>query len=83
MIECDGRTVHLALENGVSMYPKLEGRFPQVAGLEFAFDPSKPSGHRIDPKNIKIQKEYLDFHRVNLKKKIKLICNFIFQINYI
>ncbi|CAF0987732.1 unnamed protein product [Brachionus calyciflorus] len=63
LIECDGRTIHLALENGVSMYPKLEGRFPQVAGIEFSFDPSKPSGQRVDPNFIKIQDDYLDFNR--------------------
>lgn len=51
------------------MYPKLEGRFPQVSGIEFAFDPSKPIGHRVDPKFIKIQNEYLDYHRVKFKIK--------------
>lgn len=74
LLECDGRTLHLALENGVSMYPKLEGRFPQVAGIEFAFDPSKPSGHRIDPNLIKVQDEYLDYHRV--KYSINYFFNF-------
>lgn len=35
-----------ALENGVSGWP-TDGRFPQVSGLRFAFDPSKPVGSRI------------------------------------
>lgn len=45
----------------MSKYPKLEGRFPQVAGLSFAFDPEKPPGSRVDPKFVRIGDEYLDF----------------------
>lgn len=37
VLEMNGEQVHRALENGVSQYPKLEGRFPQVAGLCFSF----------------------------------------------
>ena len=55
--------MYKALENGVSQYPKLEGRFPQVAGMNFQFDPSKPSGQRINPLLVKIQDEYLDFNQ--------------------
>lgn len=47
------------LENGVSQWPKLEGRFPQVSGISFAFDGSKPPGSRIDPQFIKIGDEYV------------------------
>ena len=39
-----------ALENSVSMYPRLAGRFPQVAGMSFVFDPDKPVGQRVDPR---------------------------------
>ncbi len=42
LLKCSGKKLHQALENGVSQYPKYEGRFLQVSGLEFAFDPSKP-----------------------------------------
>ncbi|OXA43429.1 Trifunctional nucleotide phosphoesterase protein YfkN [Folsomia candida] len=52
-----------ALENGVSQYPKLEGRFPQISGLRFAFDPSKPAGNRVDPKFVKVGDEYLQPHQ--------------------
>ena len=48
------------MENGVSMFPKLEGRFPQVSGISFAFDPEKPAGKRIDPEFVKVGDEYLD-----------------------
>ena len=36
-----------ALENGVSRAEENDGRFPQVAGLRFAFDVRRPSGSRI------------------------------------
>ena len=36
-----------ALENGVSRAEGNDGRFPQVAGLSFAFDVRRPSGSRI------------------------------------
>merc|ERR1712088_1247100 len=42
------------------MFPKLEGRFPQVSGISFAFDPEKPAGKRIDPESVKVGDEYLD-----------------------
>ena len=48
------------LENGVSKWPALEGRFPQVSGIQFAFDPTKPPGSRINPKLVKIGDEYID-----------------------
>ena len=35
------------LEHGVAALPAVEGRFPQVAGVEFAFDPDLPAGSRI------------------------------------
>lgn len=47
------------LENSVSQYPRLEGRFPQVSGISFGFDPEKPSGQRVDPQFVRIGDEYL------------------------
>jgi 5'-nucleotidase len=55
--------LHKALENSVSQYPKLEGRFLQVAGIRFAFDPNKPPGQRIDPRLVMIQDEYIDLNK--------------------
>lgn len=60
VLNVTGYQVWKALENGVSQYPKFEGRFPQVSGVRFAFDPRKPPGSRIDPRYIKIGDEYLD-----------------------
>ncbi|XP_078337101.1 mannosylglucosyl-3-phosphoglycerate phosphatase-like [Crassostrea virginica] len=67
VIEVTGQQLLEALENGVSAYPKLEGRFPQIAGMEFGFDPKKTKGHRVDPKLVQIQEKYL-----NLEKKYTL-----------
>ncbi|MEP4992408.1 MAG: 5'-nucleotidase C-terminal domain-containing protein, partial [Paracoccaceae bacterium] len=39
--EVSGATVIEALENGVSQVEDGGGRFPQVAGLKYTFDPSK------------------------------------------
>lgn len=62
--EISGQVVIDALENGVSQVEEVKGRFPQVAGLKFTWDPSvapnagritevlvaTPSGHTpIDP----------------------------------
>ncbi len=42
-----GSDVRAALENGVSQIEDTAGRFPQVSGLSFTWDPSKPPGSRI------------------------------------
>ncbi|KAL2264209.1 hypothetical protein VTK26DRAFT_485 [Humicola hyalothermophila] len=47
VIRASGRAIWDALENGVSLYPALEGRFPQVSNIRFEFDPSRPPGSRI------------------------------------
>ena len=41
-----GADLWKALENGVSRYPS-DGRFPQIAGFRFAFDPNRPVGQRV------------------------------------
>jgi len=54
MIEATSLEIKQALENGVSKYPQLEGRFPAVSGIRFEFDPNRPPGHRIDKKSLLI-----------------------------
>ena len=41
-----GADVWKAIENGVSQYPTA-GRFPQISGFKFAFDPAKAMGSRV------------------------------------
>lgn len=45
--ELKGSDVIAALENGVSQVEEGAGRFPQVAGLKYSFDKTKPAGERI------------------------------------
>jgi 5'-nucleotidase/UDP-sugar diphosphatase len=42
-----GADLVASLENGASQIEDVSGRFPQVAGLKYTFDKSKPAGERI------------------------------------
>lgn len=42
-----GAAVRAALENGVSQVEAGGGRFPQVSGLRYSFNPTRPAGSRI------------------------------------
>jgi 5'-nucleotidase len=63
VISVSGAAIVAALENGVSTYPALEGRFPQVSGIRFAFDPRKDPGSRcvdveIAGKPVNLERQY-------------------------
>jgi hypothetical protein len=58
-----GAQLLAALENGVSAYPKMEGRFPCVAGVRFVFDPQRPPGARIDAAVVRVDGQPLDLGR--------------------
>ncbi|WP_300059499.1 bifunctional UDP-sugar hydrolase/5'-nucleotidase [uncultured Roseobacter sp.] len=45
--QVSGASIVAALENGVSQIEDGAGRFPQVAGMSYAFDASQPAGSRI------------------------------------
>jgi 5'-nucleotidase len=38
----------------------LEGRFPQVSGVSFTFNPDHPAGSRVEPRLVRIGDEWLD-----------------------
>jgi 5'-nucleotidase len=63
VLSMSGNDLLETLLNGVSQYPKHEGRFLQVAGVKFAFDPSKEPHKRIDPKLVKVQGEPLNLEQ--------------------
>lgn len=42
-----GSDIWAAIENGVSLYPDQSGGFPQVSGMSYVFDASKPAGERV------------------------------------
>lgn len=63
VIEVTGRVIVEALENAVSAYPKLEGRFPQVSGISFAFDTSRKPNTRVITELVQIADEWLDVNQ--------------------
>lgn len=69
VIRISGQTFKDALENGVSTWPRYEGKWPFVSGVKFCFDPKKPPGQRIEPEDIKTKNGPLD-----LNKDYTLIC---------
>jgi 5'-nucleotidase len=48
-----GSDIRAALENGLSQIEEGAGRFPQVAGMKFTFDRSKPAGSRLVSAEVK------------------------------
>lgn len=47
LLEISGEHLVAILHNSVSQYPRLEGRFLQVSGLSFTFDPNVSSDRRV------------------------------------
>ena len=43
----------------------MEGRFPQVAGVSFGFDPTRPPGQRIGMDVVRVQGEFLQLDKVS------------------
>ena len=66
LLESTGEQILSALENGVSKVPALDGRFPQVSGIKFTFDPNKPPMQRILLDTVKLEDSPID-----LKKKYR------------
>jgi len=47
MLKLTGAQVLAALENGVSQVEEAAGRFPQISGMSFEYDPKAPAGKRV------------------------------------
>src|SRR5690606_17802807 len=45
--EIPGSVVLEGLENGLSQVEEVAGRFPQVGGIKYTWDSSKPAGERV------------------------------------
>lgn len=56
--ETTGSVIVAALENGVSQVEEGAGRFPQVAGLKFTFDPAAEAGSRVSDVMVQEGDEY-------------------------
>lgn len=46
-VKVSGADLKAALENGVSLVERVKGRFPQVSGLSFTYNPSAEPGKRV------------------------------------
>ncbi len=62
-LKLTGSQLWKCLENGVSKFPALEGRFPLVSNIKFTFDPSKKHFKRIDPESIMIKGEKIQLEK--------------------
>ncbi|TGV00113.1 bifunctional metallophosphatase/5'-nucleotidase, partial [Mesorhizobium sp. M00.F.Ca.ET.186.01.1.1] len=47
VVEVTGEELKQALENGVSQVGTGAGRFPQISGMSFTYNPTKPVGERV------------------------------------
>jgi 5'-nucleotidase/UDP-sugar diphosphatase len=47
LLAVSGHVLKLALENGLSILPRADGRFPHISGMKLEADLSKPAGQRI------------------------------------
>ena len=59
-----GADIVAALENGVTDVPHDEGKFLQVSGITYGFDPEQPPGSRVDPRLVKVKEEYIQLDKV-------------------
>jgi 2',3'-cyclic-nucleotide 2'-phosphodiesterase (5'-nucleotidase family) len=52
LVEMAGADILAALEHGVSQVAEKAGRFPQVSGIRFVYDPHQPAGSRVQAATI-------------------------------
>ncbi|TXH85370.1 MAG: LysM peptidoglycan-binding domain-containing protein [Rhizobium sp.] len=67
-----GADVKAALENGLSQIDDGAGRFPQVSGLKYSFDKSKPAGSRLV--SVEVQ-EGTEFKPIDPEKTYGVVSN--------
>ncbi len=51
-LDVTGETLRAALENGLSQVERSGGRFPQVSGIRYTFNPTRPAGSRLVSVNV-------------------------------
>ena len=67
-----GEQIVVALENGVSQAAEVQGRFPQVAGLRFVWNPEAKPGSRIVSVEVKKASGY---EPINLSATYRVVTN--------
>ena len=68
-----GADVWAALENGVSEFEEQAGRFPQVGGLKYTFDPGQEAGSRIV--SVEVKNADGSYAPIDLGAVYKLVSN--------
>jgi len=68
-----GKQLLAAIENGVSQVEDGSGRFPQVSGMRFSFDSSKPANERVT--SIEIEESNGTFSALNLYGTYGMVSN--------
>jgi len=68
-----GKQLLAAIENGVSQVEDGSGRFPQVSGMRFSFDASKPANERVT--SIEIEESNGSFSALNLYGTYGMVSN--------
>lgn len=71
-LDLTGQQIIDALENGVSEVELLKGKFPQVAGLRFTFDPTREPGNRVSSVEVKTEGGY---EAINTAENYKVVTN--------
>ncbi|WP_158598203.1 bifunctional metallophosphatase/5'-nucleotidase [Falsibacillus albus] len=67
-----GYEIISALEHGVSALEEPSGRFLQVSGIHFEFDPTKPIGKRVT--NVKVKSDD-SYNPINPNRKYSVVMN--------
>ena len=71
--ELSGKILLEALENCVSMYPNLSGRFSAIAGVEFLWDCRKKPYERVLMETVRVGGNPIDLNKVYLVAMHKFV----------
>lgn len=63
VVEMTGTDLLDALETSVSAWPAKEGRFLQVSGISYAFDPTNEAGNRVIHDSVTVNKEPIEINK--------------------
>lgn len=63
LVELVGEDLYRGLEQGISKYPSLEGRYPQLSGISFDFDKDRPPCQRIDLASVMVGGKPIDLSK--------------------
>lgn len=72
-VDVTGQQIIEALENGVSQVKDLAGRFPQVSGLRFTWDPNAEPGKRIV--SVEVKNPDGTYQPIDTSKQYRVVTN--------